>query len=456
MTVLAVTDGLSPLDCYAMDVLLDLSRLPRTDRMLDNTTVVTAGPPGATGIGLADGRVVIGGVVLSETASLLTLAAERTGSVRDARGRVPAAFNAMVTSGRSLEPVLQHHAAALRDAVAQARGGMPTLLAPWPGGARWAVALTHDLDLVRWWGLGYAARSLELLRRGEWRRWRRATGAALGAIGGRPVFAAIERLLQVEADLGIASTWFVMAGSPTFRSVLAGDVTYPIGSAQAILERIRDSGHEIGLHGSFATAGSVEVMRDERDRLSQAVEAPVQASRQHFLRMTPLATQRQAASLGFSVDSTIGYYDRPGLRLGVADLVPLADEAGAPLGIAEAPLVWMDRASSKYRGVESPAAWVDEALASARVVESVEGLWVGLWHPNLAAPLGFPDAEPAFADLVARLAARTPWFATVSQVAAWRDRRRRLRVHGFEPDGRPILADPAGVRVDGFLEARAA
>lgn len=456
MTVLAMLDGLSPLERYAMDVLLDLSRLPRTDRMLDGAIPVAAGAAGATGFDVVDGTVIIDRDILAETAALLTLAAERDSPVRDGRGRVPASVNSLGAAGRELEPVVQRHAVALRRVVAALRGTMPALLAPWPEGARWAVALTHDLDLVRWWGLGYAARSLELLRRGEWRRWMRASGAALGAVGRGPVLGAIGRLLEVEAAHGVTSTWFVMAGSPSLRSVLAGDVTYPIESARSVLEQVRTRGHEIGLHGSFATAQSDALLRRERDTLEQAIGRSVRATRQHFLRMDPLATQERAATLGFTVDSTVGYYDRAGFRLGVADLVPLADGAGRPLGIDEAPLVWMDRASSKYRGIETPAAWIDEALTSAQVVESVEGLWVGLWHPNLAAPFGFPDAEPAFADLVARLAARKPWFATVSQVAAWRDRRRRVRVSGFEPDGRPILTDPDGARADEFLEARAA
>src|SRR5256885_8202858 len=49
---------------------------------------------------------------------------------------------------------------------------------------------------------------------------------------------------------------------------------------------------------------------------------------------------------------------------------------------------WMDRALSKYRGVEDPERWVAAGLALARACRDVEGLWVGVWHPNLTAPLG--------------------------------------------------------------------
>src|SRR2546422_10551371 len=71
-----------------------------------------------------------------------------------------------------------------------------------------------------------------------------------------------------------------------------------------------------------------------------------------------------------------------------------------PIGLEEVPLCWMDRALSKYRGVEEPERWVAAGLALARACRDVEGLWVGVWHPNLTAPLGFPDAPAAFDELV--------------------------------------------------------
>ena len=60
------------------------------------------------------------------------------------------------------------------------------------------------------------------------------------------------------------------------------------------------------------------------------------------------------------------------------------------------PLIWMDRALSKYAGVEEAGRWIDDGLELARECKAVEGAWVGLWHPNTTEALGFPGAEPAF------------------------------------------------------------
>src|SRR5256885_9531487 len=97
---------------------------------------------------------------------------------------------------------------------------------------------------------------------------------------------------------------------------------------------------------------------------------------------------------------------------------------------------WMDRALSKYRGVEDPERWVAAGLALARACRDVEGLWVGVWHPNLTAPLGFPDAPAAFDELVRGVTGDAPFVGTLGAVVRWRVARRSVRIRRVAPDGR--------------------
>jgi hypothetical protein len=152
------------------------------------------------------------------------------------------------------------------------------------------------------------------------------------------------------------------------------------------------------------------------------------------------------AAAGFEYDSTFGFADRNGFRLGVADLLPIWDDAvRQPLALDEAPFIWMDRALSKYRGVERPDAWVDDAFALAEECRSVNGMWVGIWHPNLTPALGYPGAPAAYARLVAGMVDRGAWIAPLGELAAWRRSRRATRALAIAPDGTPVLA--AGTRV---------
>jgi hypothetical protein len=148
---------------------------------------------------------------------------------------------------------------------------------------------------------------------------------------------------------------------------------------------------------------------------------------------------------GFEYDATWGFADRNGFRLGVADVVPAWDaarEAALPLDLV--PLMWMDRALSKYAGVEDAHRWIEDGLELARQSRAVEGVWAGLWHPNLTEALGFPDAEPAFVHLLQSLVNDRPYFASGRKVAEWRRFRRSVRAERISADGRVTLTAMPG------------
>ena len=105
----------------------------------------------------------------------------------------------------------------------------------------------------------------------------------------------------------------------------------------------------------------------------------------------------------------------------MADVVQGWDaRAAAATTLDEVPLHWMDRAQSKYQGIEDPQAWIDEAADLAERCRAMGGLWVGLWHPNLTAPLGFPDAPAAYAELLRRIVddANPPAVDTLERLVA--------------------------------------
>jgi hypothetical protein len=161
--------------------------------------------------------------------------------------------------------------------------------------------------------------------------------------------------------------------------------------------------------------------------------------------MRPGEAQRNMVDAGFEYDSTWGFADRNGFRLGVADVVPAWDVTKSevlPLDIL--PLVWMDRALSKYAGVEDAERWVEDALELIEQCRAVEGAWVGLWHPNSIEALGFPGAEPAFVHLLQVLAGERPYFATARKIVEWRRFRRSVRAARVTADGRVMLTGAGG------------
>src|SRR5262249_19000454 len=157
--------------------------------------------------------------------------------------------------------------------------------------------------------------------------------------------------------------------------------------------------------------------REQRARLGEITRSVPVGVRQHYLRMVPGATQRAMADAGFRHDSTFGFSDRNGFRQGVADVLPMWNAADqAPIPIDELPFMWMDRALSKYRGIEVPDAWIDDALELAAACRAAEGVWCGIWHPNLTPALGFPGAPRAYERLVSELAPERPLFETTEVI----------------------------------------
>lgn len=388
---------------------------------------------------VGDGLVTIGSDALRLVARIAGAVDEQRSTNADRFGRVPPSDNFMAARSLEREPVVDRFAIELRTAVVAAAGRRPVaLVAPWPQGRRWAMAMTHDLDVVALWPVFTAMRILELAKKGRARDIVSSLTGAIANLAGHPVWTAARHMLDVEQRHGIRSTWFIIAGTPSVASMRAGDVTYAPESpaARRIIEAARDAGHEIGLHGSFETWTSADRFRAQRERLQRIAQRPIAGVRQHFLRMRPGATHRAMSDAGFEYDSTCGFADRNGFRIGTADVSPAWDaELDRPLPIDTVPFLWMDRALSKYRGIEDPAAWIDDALDLARVCRAVEGVWAGIWHPNLSRALGFNGAEAAFEDLCARLIRESPWAAPLGEIVRWRRDRRAVRALGLTPGG---------------------
>ena len=445
--------SLSPLERFGLDVLVDLSRCAIVeDPAAEVVRVAIADQdPGVAHlraciahdwyIERGDGVVRVPRAILRRLAEIATGAAERRSTVRDRFGRVPSTENELVRQNVAAQPVVAIAAARLREAVVASAGRRPiAFLTPWPEGKRWAAAITHDLDVVDLWPVFTALRMAELARKGELQRIARTALSAFGSIGRNPVQRALRALLDAEDQRSIVSSWFVLCGTPTFHTMRAGDLTYrPEGrGARAALRALLDHRCEINLHGSFATSDDHALFAEQRRRLAGLTEQPVPGVRQHFLRMRPGETIRGMAAAGFRYDTTAGFPDRNGFRLGVGDVIPGWDGAGEkPLEIQEAPVIWMDRALSKYAGVEDPEAWISEGVTLADACRATQGLWVGVWHPNLTPALGFPDAPAAFAALLDRLLAQQPFMAPLGSLVEWRVARRGVRVRGVLPDGRP-------------------
>jgi len=439
---------LSTAEQFALDVLVDLSRLVVSESG-DGVELHVVGERSQPtlqdirarkwAIEPRDGRVEMERGVLSLVANIVGAVDEQRSSESDRYERVPPHVNTLVHHAEERDPVVNRVANGLHYTVRAAAGTRRVvLLSPWPDGKRWAMAMTHDLDVVDFWPAYSALRIGQLLSHGDLPRAVAVAASAGPALLGNPVHRAAEHILDVERRHGIKSTWFVIAGTPTLASLRAGDVTYAPESSTArqVVGAATRQGHEIGLHGSFASFTHRDVFETQRARLAAIAGQPSVGVRQHFIRMRPGRSHAAMAAAGFAYDSTFGFSERNGFRLGVADVVPVwSDNEQRVLPIDAAPFIWMDRALSKHQHVEDPRAWITDAIATAGTCRDVSGLWTGIWHPNMTAALGFPGAAAQFERLCELLMQDAPWPTTLSGAVAWRRARRQARAVGVDASG---------------------
>jgi len=234
----------------------------------------------------------------------------------------------------------------------------------WPGLQRPAPAfrlrLTHDVDHP--WSVAgrpawTVARSLaaDLALRHDVRLAVRRSRSAMATVDekvGQDPLERFDLFMDAAERHGIRSTFYFHAGS----TPLDFDYRYrPTDAFVApLLRRIHDRGHEIGLHTSYVSHGSLERTRHEFEALLEAcaslgIEQRSWGVRQHYLRLEIPLTWRIHEAVGLEHDSTLGFHDRMGFRAGTGREYPVFDlTERRALSLRERPLLAMDTTMMQY------------------------------------------------------------------------------------------------------------
>jgi hypothetical protein len=213
----------------------------------------------------------------------------------------------LLTLAREREAELDQHGRPLPPAdppgprVAELAAGLGLERRPYPGGERFLVALTHDVDLLGAGGLTTAGRRFA---RG---RVREGTAFLVDAVTRRDPAFPLRRM-------GPPSTCFFLARQDDPRD------GYPERYRPALrnaLERSGADGCELGLHASYRArdeAGAIAVQASELRAELPSNTVLLSGLRHHYLRSAPERLARELRAAGLRYDSSIGWPSRPGLR----------------------------------------------------------------------------------------------------------------------------------------------
>lgn len=270
----------------------------------------------------------------------------------------------------------------------------------WPNGASFALCLTHDVDRVAksWFHYLYYA----------WRDGVRGELRSLTSrLKGRDPFWNFEFLMDFERHLGVRST--VLFLFETARGVGAkywGRYDPRAPCVARIMRELDAGGWEVGLHGSYFSYRDGALLADEKACLEDILGKPVTATRQHYLNLDGAATFELQASLGLTVDSSVGYADR------VWDSTPLPYRL-ANDRLWELPITVMDTI-----GLDQPQVHA-QIYAAVRRIANAGGVVVLDWHQCAFNPREQAVRVALYGELIRAAQARGAWIATMGEIARY-------------------------------------
>lgn len=319
-----------------------------------------------------------------------TLKDEYEAGERDIYGRLPHSLSKHV---RTIDPVVSSYLVS--------KG----LDLKYPGGKKFAVCLTHDIDNLMITARTGISDSLKNL----------AGGNISGAISSirssisrkRNPLVNFDKIMDLEEKFGARSTFF-------FLSLARGeqDYNYDLKDFSRELKWITDRGFEIGLHGGHSTYTSEKRISDEKRKLERVVGISVSGYRNHFLRFKYPDTWRYLERAGFRYDSTMAYTTSVGWKNATCHpFIPFDRNRNEFLGIWEIPLAVMDRTLIGRLGLDH-----DNSIGLvSRLIDKVRqlnGVLTINWHNS-----EFSNENGSLYEKILKLAYdRGAWMVTASNL----------------------------------------
>jgi len=350
-------------DTFPGDLLLPFCRVEQLNRPLYEN--------------LADGSLRCNFDVLASFVLTLSRVEESLRPTFDEHGRFPAE-NSIAFQEKFLDrPFLEEHGIAFQQALA-------ALLPGWkPESRAYRVKLTHDIDDV---GIPFELRAAcahTFKRRSVSATLRDflSTFSSTDPVG----LALVRKLAEISQRRGLHSAFF-WKHSP--RTNYDSGYSPDDRRIQAVIEELRRSNFEIGVHPGYDTFHRRESLTQEIERLKRSLGENYPGGRQHYLRWSP-QTWLDWEACGLRYDSSVGFADHFGFRAGTAyPFRPWCWSENRALNLIELPLVLMDCTPVSYMKLELRSG-LEKIRTLIQRVQATGGVFTLLWH-------NMPLIEPAY------------------------------------------------------------
>ncbi len=246
----------------------------------------------------------------------------------------------------------------------------------YPGGKKFAVCLTHDIDVA------YPEKFYPII--GTAKAFTKGNLTDAIKIPLCRICNALNpcwnfrEIIELEAKYNAKSSFYFLALKPGEK-----DFNYKIEDLEDELKFISDHGWEIGLHGGHESYNNLEDIKEKKQILENVLGKEIIGYRNHYLRFKVPDTWELLSKANFKYDTTFGYSDCAGFRNGMCHpFKPYNINTGKQIDIIEIPLIVMDRTLFRdYMRLDVKKSW--ELIKSLiDKVEQYNGVITILWHNN--------------------------------------------------------------------------
>lgn len=305
----------------------------------------------------------------------------------DEHGRFPATSSHAFRHGYLERPIVDEWLHLLGQVITYTWAGLPLKQ------HRFSMKVSHDVDAPSRYGFASAKgllRSMagDVLKRGDFQSALRAPWIRLNtrdALHPADSYNTFEWIMDVSDRHGLTSAFYFICGRSSNMDA-AYEPEHP--AIRALMRRIHERGHEIGLHPSYGSYQNPKIIATEAQRLrrvagEEGITQSEWGGRMHFLRWEQPTTLRAWADAGMTYDSTLSYADLPGFRCGTCFEYPAFDPVqGEKLNLRVRPLVAMECTvmATRYMGLGTGEAAYGKFSQLKDACRAVNGSFTLLWH----------------------------------------------------------------------------
>ena len=288
-------------------------------------------------------------------------------------------------------PLVDYHAQYLLRQLTKSRSDFTWPAVPkWPGGKKYAIAVTHDTDAV---SLGAAKELGTNFAKFLIRRDLIFLDMFLSGVRyiGKPTenpFFGFPLWREFETSRQFYSCFYLFAKVVPLKKDINNCKSSVVEQRidWDILRRMAASGWEFGFHAPIDPENKLDAFVEGKRWIEEKLRTPIYGLRHHYWALDwtkPQVTFRKHIDAGFRYDTSIAWKDIAGFRAATCHpFRPFDPEQERPLDIYEIPTCLMDGHIIKNPDDVSSA--VEEGLGIVRKVKEQGGVVVLDWHTETA------------------------------------------------------------------------